>query len=129
MTATDTFVRTPEDRPTLGMVVRRMIVVIATTALALWVLAAVLDGFDIDRAADALLAGAVVGAVNGIVWPLLSIVLVPISVLTLGIGAIVLDALLVLLVLDELPGITIDGFGTALVIVIGLAVINAWSRR
>ena len=59
------------------------------------------------------------------VWPLLSFVVVPISVLTLGIGAIVLDALLVLLVLDELPGVTVDGFGTALVIVIGLAVINA----
>ena len=32
-----------------------------TTALALWVLAAVLDGFDIDSAGDALLAGLVVG--------------------------------------------------------------------
>ena len=99
--------------------------VVITTALALWVLAAVLDGFDIDSPGDALLAGLVVGLVNAVVWPLLSFVVVPISVLTLGIGAIVLDALLVLLVLDELPGVTVDGFWTAVVIVIGLAVINA----
>ena len=37
------------------------IVVVITTALALWVLAAVLDGFDIDSPGDALLAGLVVG--------------------------------------------------------------------
>ena len=125
MTGTDTFVRAPEDRPTTTKILRRAIVVVITTALALWVLAALLDGFDIDNPGHALLAGLVVGVVNGVVWPLLSIVVVPISVLTLGIGAIVLDALLVLLVLDELPGVTVDGFGTAVVIVIGLAVINA----
>ena len=51
MTATDTFVRAPEDRPTTTKILRRAIVVVITTALALWVLAAVLDGFDIDNAA------------------------------------------------------------------------------
>src|SRR4029079_11700861 len=125
MNGTDTFVRAPEDRPTPSKIIRRAIVVVITTALALWLLGAALCGLDIDNRAHALLGGLVVGLVNGVVWPLLSIVVVPISVLTLGIGAIVLDALLVLIVLDELPGVTVDGFGTAVVIVIGLAVINA----
>ena len=83
-----------------------------------------LGGFSIDRPRDALLAGFVVGLLNAVVWPALAFVVVPLSVLTLGLGAIVLDALFVGLVLDELPGVEIDGFWTALVIVIGLAVIT-----
>ena len=94
-------------------------------AVALWFLAAILRGFDIDRPADALLAGLVVGLLNAVIWPMLAFVVVPISVLTLGLGAIVLDALVVWLVLDGLPGVTLDGFGTSLLVVIGLAAVTA----
>ena len=50
-------------------------------------------GFSIDRPRDALLAGFVVGMLNAVVWPALAFLVVPLSVLTLGLGAIVLDAL------------------------------------
>ena len=72
---------------------------------SLWVLAWLLGGFTIDRPRDALLAGIAVGLLNAVVWPALAFVVVPLSVLTLGIGAIVLDALFVAFVLDWLPGI------------------------
>ena len=72
----------------------------------------------------ALLAGFVIGVVNAVVWPALAFIVVPMSVLTLGLGAIVLDVILVGLVLDWLPGVTIDGLGTSLVVVFGLAVVT-----
>jgi uncharacterized membrane protein YvlD (DUF360 family) len=118
-------VRRPEERPTLVQVAVRMIVVTVSIALALWLLAAVLGGFQIDSVQDALLAGLVVGLVNAVVWPLLASIVVPISVLTLGLGAIVIDALLIGLLLDALPGVTIDDGWTAVAIVVGLALINA----
>jgi len=118
-------VRTPELRPSVPEVLWRAVVVTVATSVALWLLAAVLSGFHIDGWQDALLAGAVVGLLNAVVWPVLATVVVPISVLTLGIGAIVLDAFVVGLVLDELPGIHLDGFWTAVAVVIGLAVISA----
>ena len=93
-------------------------------ALSLWVMAWLLDDFAIDGPADALLAGFVVGLVNAVVWPALAVVVVPLSVLTLGLGAIVLDAILVMLVLDQLPGVTLDGFWTGLIVVIGLTAIS-----
>ena len=61
---------------------------------------------------------------GSIVWPALAFVVVPISVLTLGLGAIVLEAFVVALVLDLLPGVHLDGFGTAIVITVGLAVVT-----
>ena len=94
------------------------------TAATLWLLAAVLDGFSIDRPRDALLAGLVVGLVGAVVWPALASVIVPISVLTLGLGAIVLEAVVVAVVLDLLPGVHLDGLGTAILVTLGLAVVT-----
>ncbi len=125
MSGAGAVVRPAEDRPRLFQVAQRAVAVTVATALALWILAALLDGFDIDSLLDALLAGAVVGLVNAVVWPLLSVIVVPISVLTLGLGAILLDALIVWLVLDELPGVTLSGFWTSVVIVIGLSLMTA----
>src|ERR1043165_6122582 len=101
------------ERPSWQSVVWRSIAVITLTALTLWLLAAILPGFDIDTFGHAVLAGAVVGVVHAVVWAALAFLVVPISVLTLGLGAIVLNALMTFLVLDVLPGVTIDGFWPA----------------
>ncbi len=116
--------RPSADRPSWRQVVGRTVVVTLVTALSLWLLAWLFDDFTIDSPTDALLAGFVVGLVNAVVWPALAVIVVPLSVLTLGLGAIVLDALLVTLVLDQLPGVALSGFWTAVAVVVGLAVIS-----
>ena len=65
-----------------------------------------------------------VGVANAVVWPALAFLVVPLSVLTLGLGAIVLNALFVAWVLELLPGVEVDGFWTSLVIVIGLVIVT-----
>jgi uncharacterized membrane protein YvlD (DUF360 family) len=120
----DSVVRRPGERPSWSRVICRSALVTVVTAVTLWILAALLDGFSIDRPVDALLAGFVVGLVGAVVWPALAFVVVPISVVTLGLGAIVLETLVVAIVLDLLPGVTLDGFGTAIVITIGLAAVT-----
>jgi uncharacterized membrane protein YvlD (DUF360 family) len=99
-------------------------VVTVIIAVSLWILAAVLGGFAIDRPVDALLAGFVVGVANAVIWPALAVLIVPLSVLTLGLGAIVLNALFVAWLLELLPGVEVDGFWTSLFIVIGLVVVT-----
>jgi uncharacterized membrane protein YvlD (DUF360 family) len=112
------------ERPSLGVVVWRVIIVTVAGALTLWLLALVLDDFSIDEWWQSLLAGFVIGVVNAVVWPALAVVVVPISVLTLGLGAIALDAIVVTLVLDALPGVTLEGWWAPLVIVLGLAAVT-----
>jgi uncharacterized membrane protein YvlD (DUF360 family) len=112
------------ERPSWARVASRGALVTVLTALTLWVFAAVLDDFSIDRPRDALLAGFVVGIVGAVVWPALAFVVVPISVLTLGLGAIVLEALVVGIVLDALPGVHLEGFWTAVIIAVGLAAVT-----
>ena len=95
MTETSSVVRPAAERPSWRTVLWRTVVVTVVTAIALWLLAAILPGFSIDSWWEALLAGFVVGIANAVVWPALAFLVVPLSVLTLGLGAIVLNALFV----------------------------------
>ena len=117
-------IRPVSDRPSWRTVLRRCVVITVTIGLSLWLLAALLPGFRIDSLWHALLAGFVIGVANAVVWPALAFLVVPLSVLTLGLGAIVLNALFVFVLLDWLPGITIDGFWPAVGVVVGLVVVT-----
>ncbi len=117
-------IRPADLRPSWRQVVWRSLLVTVTTALALWILAAILEGFTIDRPVDALLAGFLVGIVNAFVWPAMAFLIVPFSVLTLGLGAIILNAVFVGWVLELLPGVDVNGFWTSLWIVLGLVVMT-----
>ena len=98
-----TMIRPARQRPPWRQVLRRTVVVTVLTAFALWLLAAVMPGFAIDSPWAALLAGFVVGIANAFVWPALAFLVVPLSVVTLGLGAIILNAIFVGWVLELLP--------------------------
>ena len=83
------------DRPSLRSVLWRSLVVTVVTAFVPWLLAAIIPGFSIQSAWDAVLAGFVVGVGNAIIWPAMAFLVVPLSVLTLGPGAIVLNVVFV----------------------------------
>lgn len=118
-------VRPVTQRPTLRQVVIRSTVTVVVNGVALLVLAWLVPGFTIDRARDAFFAGAVIGALNAVVWPALAFFVVPLSVLTLGLGSIVVNALVVGTVLDRMPGVRLPAFGDRLLVAVGLAVVTA----
>jgi len=117
-------IRPARQRPPWHQVLRRTVVVTLLTAFALWLLAVILPGFSIDSWWHALLAGFVVGVANAVVWPALAFLVVPLSVVTLGLGAIVLNAVFVGWVLELLPGVELSGFWPSLAIVIGLVIVT-----
>jgi uncharacterized membrane protein YvlD (DUF360 family) len=119
-------VRPPAERPSWPTVLWRGVLVSILTGVSLWLLAALLSGFSIERPADAVLAGVAIGGLNAVVWPALAAIVVPLSVLTLGLGAIVIDAVVVAWLLDALPGVELSGFWTAIAVVIGLAAITTF---
>jgi putative membrane protein len=65
--------------------------------------------------------------------PILILLTLPITVLTLGLFSLIINALLVLLASLIVPGFSVDGFWTALLFAIALAVINwvfhMWSQQ
>jgi uncharacterized membrane protein YvlD (DUF360 family) len=106
-------------------IVVRAAVVLLVDALALLLLSALLRGFTLDGPGAALATAALVGVLNALVWPLLARFALPLSVLTLGLGALALNAVLVVFAIDIVPGASVEGFWSGLVITIGMAALTA----
>jgi len=85
----------------------------AITALGLWVANELLSGMTFDAPGKLILAAVVLGVVNAVVRPLAFILTLPITVVTLGLFLLVLNAGMVALVAWLVPGFEISGFWTA----------------
>ncbi|HEX2310056.1 MAG TPA: phage holin family protein, partial [Vicinamibacterales bacterium] len=103
----------------------RAALVLLADALALLLLAGVLPGFHLDRPAAAVTTAVVVGALNAVVWPLLARFALPLSVMTLGLAALVLNGALVAFAIDIVPGAAVDDVWTGVAVVVGLTVLTA----
>ncbi len=93
-------------------------------ALALYITALLLPGFQLRGVIATLVAAAILGIVNAIIRPLLLILTLPLTVVTLGLFTFVINALMLLLTSAIVPGFAIRGFGWALVGAILLSVIS-----
>ncbi|MCL4287258.1 MAG: phage holin family protein, partial [Thermoleophilia bacterium] len=99
---------------------RRLIVVVAVDAVVLLVLASLLDRFTLDGAGAAIGASLLIGVLNALVFPTLARLTLPLSVLTLGLAAVVVNAILVAFAIDLVPGAEIRGLAEAIVVTIAL---------
>lgn len=72
----------------------------------------------------ALIAAVVLGALNLFIRPIILVLTLPITVLTLGLFSLVVNALLVMLASYLVPGFLVAGFWPAFFFALALAVIN-----
>ncbi len=83
-------------------------------ALALYIVAKILPGIHLLDFGSALIAVVVIGFVNALIKPLLFLLTLPVTIITFGLFALVLNALMLMLASALTPGFKIDGFLTAL---------------
>ena len=102
----------------------RVVLVWLITAGTLMLLSAVLHDFDVEDWRVALVSAALIGLINALVWPLVIRVALPLTVLTLGLGVLVLNGAVVLAVSEIEPGLTVDGLWAGILVALGLTVVN-----
>lgn len=85
----------------------------ALNALALFILPGLISGLQIDSYPSALFAAILLGLINALIRPFLILITLPITVLTLGIFTLIINALLFWFVTWLVPGIQIGSFWTA----------------
>jgi uncharacterized membrane protein YvlD (DUF360 family) len=105
--------------------IKRGALVLLLDAVVLMLLSELMDGFVLDGAATALGAAALIGLLNALVWPILARFALPLTVLTLGLAALLLNGLLVTVAIDLLPGAHIDGVLEGTVVTIAIAAVTA----
>lgn len=88
----------------------RLVIQIFLNALALLLVDQLLAGMVLVDIVNALLAALVIGLLNALVKPVLLILTLPITLLTLGLFYFVLNALLFWFAAYLLPGFEVDSF-------------------
>jgi putative membrane protein len=97
---------------------------IIITALAVIITCAMLPGVHIDGALTAVIIAAVLSLLNSFVKPVLIFFTLPLTIFTLGIFLLVINAAMILLAARLVDGFKVDGFWTALFFSIILSLIN-----
>jgi putative membrane protein len=88
----------------------RFLVRAVVAALGLALAAYMLSGVNYDSFVDLLIAAVVLGVVNAFLRPVLFVLTLPLTIVTLGLFLLALNALMILLVAWMLPGFHVEGF-------------------
>jgi len=84
------------------------------TAFAVLVIAYILPGVDVDSYGTAIWVAFIVGILFSILKPILVILTLPVTILTLGLFLFVINAAMILLANSWIDGFSVSGFWTAL---------------
>ena len=93
------------------------------SALGLWAAAYLVPGVDVDNTGTLVVAAVLLGVVNAFVRPVVFVLTLPLTILTLGLFLLVVNAAMIGLVAMLLGGFHVDGLvpGVLAAIVTGLA--------
>lgn len=91
-----------------------LIIRILLTAVAVVILAKFLPGVDVEGFTSAIIVAVVLGLLNIFIKPILVILTLPITVVTLGLFLLVINACIILLADKFIDGFAVDGFWIAL---------------
>ncbi|WP_161890711.1 phage holin family protein [Pontibacter russatus] len=95
------------------------------TGAAAMLAAYILPGVSIDGYMTAIILALVLAVLNAIVRPILVLLTIPVTILTLGLFLLVINALIILLADSLIAGFDTAGFLTALLFSLVLSVITA----
>jgi putative membrane protein len=91
-----------------GFLIRALLV-----AVGLWLASKIVPGIDFNTTGTLIAAALLLGIVNAFVRPIIIILTLPITLLTLGLFLLVINALMIMLVAWFLPGFLVAGFWSA----------------
>jgi putative membrane protein len=102
---------------------------ILITSLAAFATAYLLPGVHIDQYLTAIILAIVLALLNVIIKPILIILTLPITIFTLGLFLLVINAVIILIASHFIKGFQVDGFWSALFFSILLSIITSVLSR
>lgn len=94
------------------------------SALAAMVTAYVLPGVRIDNFRSALILAVVLAILNLLVKPVLILLTLPVTIITLGLFLLVINAIIILIASNLVKGFRVDGFIWALLFSLVLTIVS-----
>ena len=102
----------------------RFLIFWGVNTLSLWVADELFSGISFQTLQSLFVAGLLLGIVNTFVRPLLVLLTLPLSVVTLGFFVLVINALMLLLVAWLVPGFVVAGFWSGFFVALFVSVLS-----
>lgn len=99
------------------------------SAMVVFSVAYIMPGVHVESFSVALVVALILGIINAFVKPVLVILTLPITIISLGLFYFVLNALLILFVESIVPGFSVSGFLWALIFGIVLSIANTFVNK
>mgnify|MGYP003528449912 FL=1 len=96
----------------------------ALTTFPLWVASYVFRGVAFDSVQTLIISGLLLGLVNAVIKPLIVVLTLPITVLTLGLFIIAINTAILFLVQWLVPGFRIADLGTGVLLALFISVFS-----
>lgn len=98
-------------------------------SVLLFLVGRLVDGIEVRDGKAAIWGALVLGAANAMVRPILVLLTLPVTILTLGLFVLVINALMLMLAAAFVDGFEVEDFGSAVVGSIAFAVMNFLAAR
>ncbi len=103
----------------------RLLIKWILSALAVWIVAQVVPGIHVNGPVAALIAALVIGLVNATVGLIVKVITFPLTILTLGLFWLVINAAMLELASMFVPGFAVHGFFAAFIGAILLSLVSS----
>ena len=98
---------------------------LVTSSLAIIIVTYLLrPGVQVDNAVTAIIVAAVLALLNMVIKPIFILLTLPVTIVTLGLFLLVINALIILLAAKIVPGFSVNGFWWALLFSIILSIVT-----
>ena len=102
----------------------KLLIRLAINVFALFIVTKVVPGFVLADLMSAVVAAVVIGVVNTFIRPILQLIALPVSVLTFGVAAFLINVGLLYVTSMVVPGFEIANFTTAIIASIVLSLVS-----
>ncbi len=106
-----------------------LLIKLLVNGLAVLITSYLLPGVTISGMLGAVIVAAVLALLDAILKPIMIVLTLPVTVLSLGLFLLVINALVILLASRLVPGFTVDGFWWALLFSVILAIVSSLLER
>lgn len=103
----------------------KLVIRLLVTAIIVVLLSYILPGVDVDSYWSAIIVAIVLALLNLVVKPLLVLFTLPVTILTLGLFLLVINALIIMLCDYLIDGFTVSGFWYALLFSVLLSFVQS----
>lgn len=103
----------------------KILINLIVTAIIVFLLANFLPGISVDGFGSSIIVVIVLAILNFLVKPILQIISIPITILTLGLFLFVINALIIMLCGSLVGGFHVDGFWSALLFSLVLSIVQS----